>query len=97
MKGKHLQQGQPKFFPCYLLLQLVCDSNKFFWNVYCGKLDGCVDDGTFKLSSLYHFLWNRLILQELVVVDVYGVEVFQYIVGNFAYPIHPYLLKNLKP
>lgn len=79
-----------------LLLQAVCDCDRIFWDVYCGQPGGCADGGAFKLSSLYRSLRHRLILQEPV-IDVRGVEVFPYIIGDSAYPIRSYLLKNFKP
>jgi hypothetical protein len=49
------------------MLQVVCDCDMFFWNACAGQPDGVVEKGQFKMSSLYHFLRSKQILQELVV------------------------------
>jgi hypothetical protein len=45
---------------------------------------------------LYQELWKRIILSEPS-IEVKGVCVQPYLIGDTAYPSHPYLLKNFKP
>jgi hypothetical protein len=60
------------FYKCrilnFKLLQVVCDFNKLFWNVCCGQLGGRVNGETFKLLSLYHFLRDRLICKNMLIL-----------------------------
>jgi hypothetical protein len=52
----------------------VCDYDMFLWNACVGQIGGVVDGGQFKMSSLYHSIWSRQILQELV-VTIEGVQI----------------------
>jgi len=76
-----------------IILQVVCDSRKIFWNVCIGQPRGMHDGEQFKVSSLYKSLKRHDILQEprLLVGDV---ECTLYLIGDSAYPIRTYLHKN---
>ena len=78
-----------------LVLQAVCDSQKIFWNVCASQPGGVHDGGQFKVSSLYKSLRRREILQEPV-VSVGGIQCTPYLIGDSAYPIRTYLMKNWK-
>jgi hypothetical protein len=78
-----------------IVLQGVCDSHKIFWNVCAGQPGGVHDGGQFKVSSLYKDLRKREILQEPVVL-VGGIMCTPYLIGDAAYPIRTYLIKNWK-
>ena len=67
----------------------------FFWNVCAGQPGGVHDVVQFVWSKLYTQLRRRDILLELV-LEISGVEVRPYFLGDSAYPSHPYLLKFLK-
>ncbi|KAL2344845.1 hypothetical protein Fmac_006130 [Flemingia macrophylla] len=79
-----------------LLLQLVSDHKKIFWDV-CVKAPGATDDAThFRDSLLYHRLtsgdvvWDKLI-------TVRGQHVRPYVVGDWCYPLLPFLLTPFSP
>lgn len=74
-----------------VLLQVVADHNKIFWDV-CVKAPGSVDDASHFRDSL---LYNRLISGDVVwdkVVNVRGHAVRPYIVGDWCYPLLSFLL-----
>ena len=77
------------------VLQAVCDSKKLFWNVCASQPGGVHDGGQFKVSSLYRSLKRREILQDPV-VSIGGVRCTPYLIGDAAYPIRTYLIKNWK-
>lgn len=79
-----------------VVLQAVCDMNKIFWNVCVGQPGGVHDAAQFRWSSLYQELRSRTILSEPV-IEVRGVHIQPYLIGDSAYPSQPYLLKNFKP
>ena len=79
-----------------VLLQAVCDSERFFWNVCVGQPSGVHDVGQFAWSKIYMQVRRREILPEPM-MEIGGIEVRPYLLGDFAYPSHPYLLKNFKP
>jgi hypothetical protein len=54
------------------------------------------DGGQFGWSSIYTQLRRQDILPKPV-LDIGGVEVKLYMIGDSAYPSRPYLLKNFKP
>ena len=60
-----------------------------------GQPGGVHDGGQFKVSSLYKDLRKREILQEPVVL-VGGIMCTPYLIGDAAYPIRTYLIKNWK-
>lgn len=69
-----------------IVLQGVCDCDKNFWNVSTSQHGGVVNGGSFKLNSLYMELKFRKISIELV-VDVDGVQVYPFLLGDVAYPL----------
>jgi hypothetical protein len=79
-----------------VLLQVICDSEDFFWNV-CAKQPGGVHDASqFTWSGLYAQLHRQNILYEPV-MEIGGVEVWPYLLGDSAYlSSRSYLLKNFK-
>lgn len=74
-----------------VLLQVVSDHNKIFWDV-CVKSPGGVDDATHFRDSL---LYNRLISGDIVwdkVMNVRGHHSRPYIVGDWCYPLLSFLM-----
>ena len=78
-----------------VLSQGVCDSERFFWNVCVRQPGGIHDTTQFAWSSLYVQFRRREILVDPV-LEIGGVEVRPYLLGDSAYPSCPYLLKNFK-
>lgn len=58
---------------------------KCFWNVFASQSRRVVDGGSFKLSSLSRELRSRIFLTKPV-VDVGGVQVYPYLLGDATYP-----------
>ena len=79
-----------------VLLQVVCDSERFFWNVCVEQPGGVHDAGQFAWSKIYIQLRRCEILLEPV-IEIGGIEVRPYLLGDSAYRSRPYLLKNFKP
>lgn len=82
----HSRHGYPS-----ILLQVVADHKKIFWDV-CVKAPGGFDDATHFRDSL---LYNRLISGDIVwdkVINVRGQHVRPYIVGDWCYPLLSFLL-----
>ncbi|MQL88129.1 hypothetical protein Taro_020677 [Colocasia esculenta] len=74
-----------------VLLQVVADARKIFWDV-CVKAPGSSDDVShFRDSVLYSRLTAGEILRDAV-VSVRGHHVRPYIVGDWAYPLMSFLL-----
>lgn len=74
-----------------VLLQVVADHRKIFWDV-CVKAPGGTDDAThFRDSLLYNRLTSSEILRDSV-ITVKGHHVRPYIVGDWCYPLMSYLL-----
>ncbi|KAF8410018.1 hypothetical protein HHK36_002538 [Tetracentron sinense] len=74
-----------------VLLQVVADHKKIFWDV-CVKAPGGIDDSTHFRDSL---LYNRLTSGDIVwdkVIQVRGHHVRPYIVGDWCYPLLSFLL-----
>nr|GMC87602.1 putative nuclease HARBI1 [Ipomoea batatas] len=74
-----------------ILLQVVADHKKIFWDV-CVKSPGGFDDATHFRDSL---LYNRLISGDIVwdkVINVRGQHVRPYIVGDWGFPLLSFLL-----
>ncbi|XP_022868900.1 protein ALP1-like [Olea europaea var. sylvestris] len=74
-----------------ILLQVVADSKKVFWDV-CVKAPGGYDDSTHFRDSL---LYNRLISGDIVwdkAINVRGQHVRPYIVGDWCFPLLSFLL-----
>ncbi|KAL5705825.1 hypothetical protein ACHQM5_024242 [Ranunculus cassubicifolius] len=74
-----------------VLLQVVADHRKIFWDV-CVKAPGGTDDAThFRDSLLYNRLTSSEILRDSV-ITVKGHHVRPYIVGDWCYPLMSFLL-----
>nr|GMD09903.1 putative nuclease HARBI1 [Ipomoea batatas] len=74
-----------------ILLQVVADHKKVFWDV-CVKAPGGFDDATHFRDSL---LYNRLISSDIVwdkVINVRGQHVRPYLVGDWGFPLLSFLL-----
>ncbi|KAK9287255.1 hypothetical protein L1049_015668 [Liquidambar formosana] len=74
-----------------VLLQVVADHKKIFWDV-CVKAPGGTDDATHLRDSL---LYNRLTSGDIVwdkVINVRGHHIRPYIVGDWCYPLLSFLL-----
>ena len=78
-----------------VLLQVVCNSERFFWNVCAEQLGGVHDVAQFAWSGLYTQLQRRDTLSESV-WEIGGVEVRPYLLDDSAYLSRPYLLKILR-
>ena len=78
-----------------VLLQAVCDSERFFWNVCVGEPGGVHDVAQFTSFKLYTQLRRRDILFNDV-LEIIKIEVRPYLSGDSAYPRRPYLRKNYK-
>ncbi|KAJ7967430.1 Harbinger transposase-derived nuclease [Quillaja saponaria] len=79
-----------------VLLQVVADQKKIFWDV-CVKAPGGTEDATHFRDSL---LYNRLTSGDVVwdkVINVRGHHVRPYIVGDWCYPLLPFLLTPFSP
>ncbi|KAI4295625.1 hypothetical protein L6164_035650 [Bauhinia variegata] len=79
-----------------VLLQVVADHKKIFWDV-CVKAPGGTGDATHFRDSL---LYNRLTSGDVVwdkVINVRGHPVRPYIVGDWCYPLLPFLLTPFSP
>ncbi|XP_042495458.1 protein ALP1-like isoform X2 [Macadamia integrifolia] len=88
--------GHPSAYRCRyaydaLLLQVVADHKKIFWDV-CVKAPGATDDAAHFRESL---LYNRLTSADIVwdkVIKVRGHHIQPYIVGDWCYPLLSFLL-----
>ena len=78
-----------------VLLQVVCDSEGFFWNICAGEPGGVYDAAQFAWLELYAQLRRRDILSEPV-LEIGAVEVRPYLLGDSVYLSRPYLLKFFK-
>ena len=78
-----------------VLLQVVYDSERFFWNVCVRQPGGVHDAAQFAWSRIYTQLRRRDILSKLV-LEIGGIEVRPYLRGDSAYHSRPYLLKFFK-
>ncbi|XP_071725287.1 protein ANTAGONIST OF LIKE HETEROCHROMATIN PROTEIN 1 [Rutidosis leptorrhynchoides] len=79
-----------------VLLQVVADHKKVFWDV-CVKAPGGEDDGSHFRDSL---LCNRLISGDIVwdkVINVRGLPVRPFIVGDWCYPLLSFLMTPFSP
>uniref|UniRef100_A0A2P2JCG0 DDE Tnp4 domain-containing protein n=1 Tax=Rhizophora mucronata TaxID=61149 RepID=A0A2P2JCG0_RHIMU len=79
-----------------VLLQVVADHRKVFWDV-CVKAPGGTDDATHLRDSL---LYNRLISGDVVwdkVINVRGHHVRPYIVGDWCYPLLSFFMTPFSP
>ena len=73
----------------------MCDSERFFWNVCARQPGGIYDASQFAWSKIYTQLRRRKILPKLV-MEIEGIEVRPYYLGDSAYPSCSYLLKDFK-
>ncbi|XP_042487938.1 protein ALP1-like [Macadamia integrifolia] len=88
--------GHPSAYRCRqgypaVLLQVVADHKKIFWDV-CVKAPGGTDDAAHFRESL---LYNRLTSADIVwdkVINVRGHHIRPYIVGDWCYPLLSFLL-----
>ncbi|XP_019169499.1 PREDICTED: putative nuclease HARBI1 [Ipomoea nil] len=74
-----------------ILLQVVADHKKVFWDV-CVKAPGGFDDATHFRDSL---LYNRLISGDIVwdkAINIRGQHVRPYLVGDWGFPLLSFLL-----
>jgi len=78
-----------------IVLQGVCDTNRMFWNVCAGQPGGVHDASQFVVSSLATQLSTRQILRAPI-IQLGGMEIRPYLIGDTAYPSRPYMLKNFK-
>jgi hypothetical protein len=69
-----------------VLLQAVCDSNLFFWDVVVLAPGGTHDATHLRSSSLYRAFMQRQILKEPI-LDLGGELVKPFIIGDSAYPL----------
>jgi hypothetical protein len=77
-------------------LQVVADHKKIFWDV-CVKAPGATDDTAHFRDSL---LYNRLTSGDTMwdkVINVRGHNVRPYIIGDWCYPLLPFLLTPFSP
>ncbi|XP_050232024.1 protein ALP1-like [Mercurialis annua] len=92
--GENLYQC--KFgFPS-VLMQVVADHKKVFWDV-CVKVPGGTDDAMHFRDSL---LYNRLVSADLVwekVINVRGHHVRPFVVGDWCYPLLSFLMTPFSP
>ncbi len=55
-----------------IMVQTICDCGQCFWNVYACELGGIVDEGYFKMSSLYCVSWTyRFCKNPLLILEVW--------------------------
>ncbi|WVZ07492.1 hypothetical protein V8G54_020838 [Vigna mungo] len=79
-----------------LLLQVVSDHKKIFWDV-CVKAPGGTDDAThFRDSLLYHRLTSGDVVWDKV-ISLRGHHVRPYVVGDWCFPLLPFLLTPFSP
>lgn len=79
-----------------VLLQVVADHKKVFWDV-CVKAPGGSDDASHLRESL---LYNRLVSGDVVwdkVINVRGHHVRPYVVGDWCYPLLSFLMTPFSP
>ena len=79
-----------------VLLQVVADHKKVFWDV-CVKAPGGSDDASHLRGSV---LYNRLVSGDVVwdkVINVRGHHVRPYIVGDWCYPLLSFLMTPFSP
>ncbi|RDY14834.1 Protein ANTAGONIST OF LIKE HETEROCHROMATIN PROTEIN 1, partial [Mucuna pruriens] len=79
-----------------VLLQVVSDHKKIFWDV-CVKAPGGTDDAThFRDSLLYHRLTSGDVVWDKV-ISIRGHHVRPYVVGDWCFPLLPFLLTPFSP
>ncbi len=60
-------------FTILVVLQVICDMDKLFWNVCCSVPSTTTNEGQFKVSFIYEQFRTQSILKESIVV-VEGLE-----------------------
>ncbi|KAE8672833.1 putative nucleic acid binding protein [Hibiscus syriacus] len=101
VRGLKLDQNSTSSYKCKygydsVLLQVVADHRKIFWDI-CVKAPGGADDATHFRDSL---LYNRLTSGDIVwdkVINVRGHHVRPYIVGDWCYPLLSFLMTPFSP
>ncbi|GLT36997.1 hypothetical protein SLA2020_113410 [Shorea laevis] len=101
VRGLNLDRSLMNVYKCKygydsVLLQVVSDHRKIFWDV-CVKAPGGADDAAHFRDSL---LYNRLTSGDIVwdkVVTVRGHHVRPYIVGDWCYPLLSFLMTPFSP
>ncbi|MCO5611410.1 hypothetical protein L7F22_065663 [Adiantum nelumboides] len=105
--GTHIKlarKPQCDFFPAQyvsrhgfhsILLQGIVDSKKIFWNVVCSAPGGTHDSTVFKGSTIYAQMKRNEVLNTPL-LEVSGLRVRPYIVGDSAYKPTSFLLKAYK-
>ncbi|KAK8626845.1 hypothetical protein V6N13_134475 [Hibiscus sabdariffa] len=101
VRGLKLDRNSMSSYKCKfgydsVLLQVVADHRKVFWDV-CVKAPGGADDATHFRDSL---LYNRLTSGDIVwdkVIKVRGHHVRPYIVGDWCYPLLSFLMTPFSP
>lgn len=73
-----------------IVVQVMCNADKIFWNVCVDRPTGVHDDEQFKNSSFYRPWRYYMILQEHMII-IGGLRCTPYLIGNIVYPIHKYL------
>ncbi|GMJ12782.1 hypothetical protein like AT3G19120 [Hibiscus trionum] len=101
VRGLKLDRNSMSSYKCKfgydsVMLQVVADHRKIFWDV-CVKAPGGADDATHFRDSL---LYNRLTSGDIVwdkVINVRGHHVRPYIVGDWCYPLLSFLMTPFSP
>ncbi|XVF67610.1 hypothetical protein PTKIN_Ptkin10aG0135200 [Pterospermum kingtungense] len=101
VRGLKLDRNSMNSYKCKygyvsVLLQVVADHRKMFWDV-CVKAPGGADDAThFRDSLLYNSFTSGDILWDKV-TNVRGHHVRPYIVGDWCYPLSSFLMAPFSP
>ncbi|XP_021896606.1 protein ALP1-like [Carica papaya] len=101
IRGLNLERTGNKLYKCRygydsVLLQVVADHKKIFWDV-CVKAPGGADDAAHFRDSL---LYNRLTSGDIVwdkMINVRGHHVRPYVVGDWCYPLLSFLMTPFSP
>ena len=79
-----------------VFLEAVCNAEGFVWNVCAGQPGGVHDAAQFAWSKIYTQLRTREIIPKPI-LEIGGLEIQPYLLGDTAYLSRPYLLKSFKP
>jgi len=72
---------------CYhrIMVQIVCDCDQCFWNVYASQIGGIAYEWYFKMSSSYCVFWTyRFCKNPLLILK--NVQIWPYLFCDVAYP-----------